>query len=45
MSNKRIDKDTIKAFWDMVQTSLGLLNKIDVDADEVMEYYNKNLGE
>ena len=33
-------EDTIKAFWNMVQTSLGLLNKIDVDADEVMEYYN-----
>ena len=36
-------EDTIKAFWDMVQTGLGLLKKIDVDADEVMEYYNKNL--
>lgn len=36
-------EDTIKAFWDMVQTSLGLLNKIDVDTEEIMEYYNKNL--
>ena len=37
-------EDTIKAFWVMVQTGLGLLQKIDVDAEEVMEYYNKNLG-
>ena len=37
-------EDAIKAFWNMVQTSIGLLNKIDVDADEVMEYYNKHLG-
>ena len=37
-------EDTIKAFWEMVQTGLGLLNKIDVDAEEIMEYYNKNLG-
>ena len=36
-------EDTIKAFWDMVQTGLGVLQKIDVDAEEIMEYYNKNL--
>ena len=36
-------EDAIKTFWEMVQTSLGLLNKIDVDAKEIMEYYNKNL--
>ena len=37
-------KDAIEAFWNMVQSSVGLLQKIDVDADEVMEYYNKHLG-
>ena len=36
-------EDTIKVFWEMVQTGMGLLQKIDVDADEVMEYYNKHL--
>ena len=36
-------KDAIEAFWNMVQSSVGLLQKIDVDADEVMEYYNKHL--
>lgn len=36
-------EDAIKTFWEMVQTGLGLLNKIDVDAEEIMEYYNKNL--
>ena len=36
-------EDAIKTFWEMVQTGLGLLQKIDVDADEVMEEYPKHL--
>lgn len=36
-------EDAIKAFWEMVQTGLGLMKKIDVDADEVMEWYNEYL--
>ena len=36
-------EDTIKAFWNMVQTGLGLMKKIDVDAEEIMEYYNEYL--
>ena len=36
-------EDTIKAFWDMVQTGLGLLQKIGIDADEVMAEYSKYL--
>ena len=37
-------EDAIKTFWEMVQTGLGLLQKIDIDADEVMKYYNEHLG-
>lgn len=36
-------EDALKAFWEMVQAGIGLLQKIDVDADDIMEYYNKNL--
>ena len=36
-------EDAIKTFWEMVQTGLGVLQKIDVDADEVMAEYSKYL--
>ena len=36
-------EDAIEAFWEMVQTGLGVLQKIDVDADEVMAEYSKYL--
>ena len=36
-------EDTIKAFWEMVQTGIGLLQKIGIDADEVMAEYSKYL--
>ena len=36
-------EDAIKTFWEMVQTGLGVLQKIDVDADEVMSEYPKFL--
>ena len=36
-------EDTIKAFWEMVQTGMGLLQKIGIDADEVMAEYSKYL--
>ena len=36
-------EDAIKTFWEMVQTGLGVLQKIDVDADEVMAEYPKHL--
>ena len=41
--NYKYKKHAIEEFWNMVQYGLGLLQKIDVDADEVMAEYPKHL--
>lgn len=41
--NYKYKKRAIEEFWNMVQYGLGVLQKIDVDADEVMEEYPKHL--
>ena len=43
-TTEKCKEKAIEAFWKMVQAGIGLLQKIDVDADEAMEYYNKHLG-
>ena len=42
--DEKTGKHAIESFWNMVQSGIGLLQKIGINADEVMEYYNKHLG-
>lgn len=37
------DEHIIEEFWDTVQARLGLLEKIGIDANRVMEFYPKHL--
>ena len=36
-------ENIIEEFWDCVQVRLGLLEKIGIDANRVMEFYPKHL--
>lgn len=40
---KNDDDHILEEFWDTVQARLGLLDKIGLDANKVMEYYPKHL--
>lgn len=40
---KNDDDHILEEFWDTVQARLGLLDKIGLDANRVMEYYPKHL--
>ena len=42
-NTEKCKKRSIEVFWKMVQSCVGLLQKINVDADEVMEEYPKHL--
>ena len=40
---EKCKKRSIEEFWDMVQTGIGLLQNININADEVMAEYPKYL--
>ena len=40
---EKCKKRSIEEFWDIVQTSINILQKININADEVMAEYPKHL--